>query len=790
MKKSLFFSLVLLAWAGASAQIRLAGVVVDAKTNQPVVDAVIMLAETNALTESKADGSFYFEVKKPGRYTLNVVAAGYERNTEKVELAIDQNSFSLKINLNQSLNLLRSVEVSALRASAASPLAFTDINKETIEKLNSGRDMPFLLEQTPGVVATSDAGAGIGYTNIRVRGSDITRINVTVNGIPINDAESNGVFWVNMPDLASSTNSIQLQRGVGTSTNGGSAFGATLNMETDGANTKPSANVHVGLGSFNTQRYTAQFGTGILNKNWWMGGRLSQITSDGYIDRATSKLQSYYLSGGYIDGKTSVRAVIFGGREKTYQAWYGVDSATMATNRTFNFAGAIFNDAWEVVDFYDNQIDNYSQDHYQLHLNHVFSESLRLNVSLHYTKGAGYFEEYIQDADMAAHNLPPLILGADTISTTNLVRQKWLDNDFFGGIFNFEYTSNKLTSILGGGAHRYLGNHFGEVIWAQTYLALLPGMRFYQSDAIKNDMNVFWKNLFAVTQNTTLFLDLQVRTVAYSASGTDDVVGDFSFEQNFTFFNPKVGVSHTFLEKKRLYASLGVANREPNRTDLIYADPDNLPKPERLYDFELGIQSKGEKVTWDANAFLMYYQNQLVLTGALDAVGFPIRENIGQSYRIGIELSANWQPLNWLRWSPNITYMNSQNLDFVEDLPDGTVRALGNTAIAYSPNSIIASTLEFFPIKNLSLGLFTKYVGSQYLNNSQTERLMLNSYLLNDVRVAYSWQPMWIEGIEVYINALNIFGTEYASNGYVYAGTPYFYPQAGLNFIGGLVVSF
>ena len=791
MKKIIFFSLVLLVWAGAHAQIKLDGVVVDANSNQPIADAIILIPEIDASVFSGPQGEFTIQVEKPGLYTLEVSAPGYKPYSQQSDLAFGGNkSFTLKVSLEPISTVLRAVEVSALRASAETPLAYTDVTKAEIEKRNSGRDIPFLLDQTTGVVATSDAGAGIGYTNIRVRGSDITRINVTVNGIPINDAESNGVFWVNMPDLASSTSSIQLQRGVGTSTNGGSAFGASLNMETDGATSKPSALVHAGLGTFNTQRYTAQFNSGLLSKHWWMGGRLSQITSDGYVDRASSKMQSYYLSGGYIDEKTSVRGVVFGGKERTYQAWYGVDSATMATARTFNYAGAIYNDVWEVVDFYDGQTDNYGQDHYQLHLNHLFSEKLRLNVSLHYTAGQGYYEEYIQDAELVDYNLQPVIVGTDTISTTNLVRQKWLDNDFFGGIFNLEYKSEKLTSILGGGIHRYLGDHFGEVVWAQTYPALVPGTKYYQSNSTKNDLNVYWKNLYEVTENTTLFLDLQVRSVAYQASGKDDDVGDFSFDQNFTFFNPKVGVSHNFLVNKRIYASIGVANREPNRTDLIYADPANLPKPETLYDFEMGIQGKAEKLQWDANAFVMYYKNQLVLTGALDAVGYPIRENIGQSYRIGIEFSATWQPVKWARWSPNLTYMNSQNLDYIQELADGTVRALGNTAIAYSPNSIIASTLEFFPVKNLSLGLFTKYVGGQYLNNSQTDRLSLDGYLLNDVRFAYTWQPKWINSIEVYVNALNIFSTEYASNGYVYDNTPYYYPQAGINFLAGLVLSF
>jgi iron complex outermembrane receptor protein len=794
MKRILFFSLALLVWAGARAQISLNCQLIDANSGQPVTEAVAYQLDLDLIGEPDHQGKFTFMVNKPGTYTIEVVADNYERQAIDVVVESGQQKRDIQIVLVPLPTMLQAVEVSALRADEQTPIAKTDINREELQERNSGRDVPFLLEQTPSVVATSDAGAGVGYTNIRVRGSDITRINVTVNGIPINDAESFGVFWVNMPDLSSSTNSIQLQRGVGTSTNGASAFGATLNMETDGFGAKPQGAIQVGGGSFNTQRYTAQFGTGLINKHWWLSGRLSSITSDGYIDRATSDLKSYYISGGYANERTNVRAVVFGGRERTYQAWYGVDSATLATDRTFNFAGAIYDENWNVLDFYDNQVDNYAQDHYQLHVNHKLADKLKLNVSLHYTYGRGYFEEYAQFQALSNYGYQPFISGTDTISTTDLTRRKWLDNDFYGGIFNFAYTSDRYTSVFGGGIHQYDGRHFGQVIWAQNVIDGAPEKEYYRSNSYKTDVNVYWKNLYAINNSFTAFLDLQVRSVNYRASGTDqdfaDQVFNFEFEQNNVFFNPKAGITYTFLNGNRAFASYAVGHREPNRIDLINADPEDLPKPERLQDFEFGFAGSKGQFAWEANAFYMFYNNQLVLTGELDPVGFPIRKNIGESYRIGIEFAATWRPLNWLKWSPTITYMQSQNLDFVQENADGTVNALGNTAIAFSPNTIAASNLSFMPVDGLTLTLFTKYVGEQFLDNSETSRLTLDDYLLNDIRISYDWDPSWIQNIRLYVHVLNAFNEEYSSNGYVFFGDPYFYPQAGTNLLAGLQVDF
>jgi iron complex outermembrane receptor protein len=794
MKRIIFFSSALVVWAVAGAQIKLNIELRDVNTNKSVTDALVIVRGITMIQEPNREGKFTVTVRTPGTYKLEVVAANYERQVLDVVVESGQESRDIQIALEPTSTLLQAVEVTALRADERTPIAKADVSKQEITERNSARDIPFLLEQTPSVVATSDAGAGIGYTNIRVRGSDITRINVTVNGIPINDAESFGVFWVNMPDLSSSTNSIQLQRGVGTSTNGAAAFGATLNMETDGFGANPHGMIHVGGGSFNTQRYTAQFGTGLIKKHWWISGRLSSIASDGYIDRATSDLKSYYLSGGFASEKTNVRAVIFGGRERTYQAWYGVDSATRATNRTFNGAGAIYDDEWNIIDFYDNQVDNYNQDHYQLHINQRLSENVKLNVSAHYTYGRGYFEEYAQNQLLANYGFEPFVVGSDTVNSTELVRRKWLDNDFYGGIFNLEYQKNGFTSVLGGGIHQYDGRHFGEVIWARDVVDSGPQKEYYRSSSDKTDINIYWKNLYAITNGLTAFLDLQLRFVDYAASGTDqngfDEVFPFAFEQNNAFFNPKLGLTYTFTNGNRIFASYAVAHREPNRIDLINADPGDLPKPERLQDVEIGYAGTRGKFAWEANAFFMYYNNQLVLTGALDPVGFPIRENIGESYRVGAELVATWQPINWLTWSPTITYMQSQNLDFLQEKGDGTVTNLGNTTIAFSPDVVAASDLSFMPFDGLRLTLFTKYVGQQFLDNSQSDRLALEDYLVNDIRISYDWNPEWIKNIQLYVHVLNVFNEAYSSNGYVFFGDPYFYPQAGTNVLAGLQIDF
>jgi len=788
MIKQLLFSLAFLAYASAFAQTsKLQLNVTDGTTGDPVSGATVLLSpgDFNDITNSAGESSIELS---PNKYLVMIHLLGYNDYLDTV--IVKGKDVTLNISLEQEILELHSVEVSALRAEDDAPFAKTNLKKEELVELNSGRDIPYVLEQTPSLVTTSDAGSGVGYTNMRIRGSDIARINVTVNGIPMNDPESHGVWWVNTPDLASSTSSMQLQRGVGTSTNGAGAFGASLNMETSNLETKPYGDLHFGLGSFNTQRATIALGSGLINEHWWVSGRLSKITSDGYVDRASSDLVSHSVTAGYINKKTSIRAVYFGGGEETYQAWNGVDSATFATNPTFNSAGALYDDNWAVTGYYDNEVDNYKQDHYQLHLNQGIGENLMLNVSGHYTYGRGYYEQYKQDQDMVDYNITPVIIGGDTITTTDLIRRKWLDNDFYGGIFNLNYSKDDWNVIVGGGFHQYEGRHYGEVIWARTASDSEIRDRYYESYSNKTDANIYAKADYLLNSKIKLFADLQVRSVDYKAEGEDDDVGDFKFDQVNTFFNPKLGLSYFVNTDIRAYASFAVANKEPNRGDLLYADPSDLPQTENLQDLEIGVDITKSKYAFQGNIFYMNYNNQLVLTGQLDNVGNPIRENVGKSYRAGLELIWGLEITSWLNWSANATFSRNVNSDYQEQQADGSVKNLGNTNIAYSPNVVAASNFQFVPVNNLSIDLFTKFVGEQYLSNIDNERHVLPSYLLNDLKVSYVLKSNGVKSVRFYVNAHNIFDVKYASNGYTWGDTPYYYSQAGVNFMGGIQLSF
>ena len=785
MKRHILFSLAFLAWASASAQSKLNIYVNDVVSSKPIVGAIVKVSPGNQSGVSAANGLVSFKLNE-GDYVVNVHFLGYQ--DVEANTALSGEKTDVFVSMQAEVTELQSVELLALKAGADDPFAKSELNKEELEQLDNGRDIPFVLDQEPSVVTTSDAGAGVGYTNMRVRGSDITRINVTVNGIPLNDPESHGVWWVNTPDLVSSTSGIQLQRGVGTSTNGAGAFGASLNLEAGVQDNQPSATLHLGGGSFNTTRATVGFNTGSLNQNWWASGRLSNIQSAGYVDRARSDLQSYFVSGGFRNEKTSVRAVVFGGGEETYQAWNGVDSATFADNPTFNSAGAIYDENGNITSYYDNEVDNYKQDHYQLHINQLLSKYWSLNLSGHYTYGRGYYEQYRQDEDMKFYNLDPVIMGSDTISTTDLVRRKWLDNDYYGGIFNVAYSKNKVNLIIGGGYHAYEGRHYGEVIWARFASNSEIRNRYYESYSNKQDFNVYAKINYALNDQIILFADAQVRTVDYKGEGLDDDVGQFSFAQSNTFFNPKVGLTYFIKDDLKFYASYAVANKEPNRTDLLYADPNDLPIPETLQDIEVGIDYVQNKYSVSANIFYMNYANQLVLTGQLDNVGSPIRENVGNSFRSGIELVWGVRLTNWLTWNANATYSQNRNIKYREEQPDGSVRNLGNTNIAYSPNIIAASSFKFFPVQHFTVELYSKYVGAQYLSNSDIESHILPDYFLNDLRLSYDIQAPSVKGLRVYFNVQNLFDVKYASNGYTWGPYAYYYAQAGINVMGGVVL--
>ena len=695
-----------------------------------------------------------------------------------------------------TVNQLDEVLVSAVRVTTKTPVSFSNLSKKEIAPRNLGQDIPILMNYLPSVVTTSDAGNGVGYTGIRVRGSDATRVNVTINGIPYNDSESHGTYWVNMPDFASSVESLQLQRGVGTSTNGAGAFGASLNMLTDSYAKRSNGEISNSIGSFNTQKHTVKFSTGLMNDHFELAGRLSALKSDGYVDRASSDLKSYFLQGTYVGKTTLIKALAFGGKEKTYQSWNGLEDLDLLKNdRTFNTAG-MFTDEFGNTKFYDNETDNYQQDHFQLHWNEKVSASWNTNLAVFYSKGKGYYENYKENAKFSSYGLTPIVIGGTTINRTDLIRQKWLDNDFYGTTFSANYKQDKWDVILGGGYNKYEGSHFGKVIWARYASKSELGDRYYDDSAIKTDGNVFAKANYQLTTKWSLFGDLQLRNVNYKAASPETgVVND-----NFNFFNPKAGLNFEINDKNQLYASYARANREPNRTDY----ENGSPRPEKLNDFELGLRHNAARFKLNANVYYMAYKDQLILTGELDDVGSPIRKNSGDSYRLGLELDATIAVLDNLIIRPNMTISTNKNKDFFFTR-DGVLTALGNTNIAYSPDFIAGNIITFLPVSNLQVSFLSKFVGEQFMGNIDSEGSKLKSYFVNDLNVSYEFKPKSVFK-SILVNGLinNIFDYKYISNGYFYTydddysnppaittieGAGY-YPQAGINFLVGLTLKF
>ncbi|KSA13187.1 TonB-dependent receptor [Maribacter dokdonensis] len=687
--------------------------------------------------------------------------------------------------------VLDEVFVSAVRVTKQSPVTFSNLTKEEIKPRNLGQDIPVLMNFLPSVVTTTDAGAGVGYTGLRVRGSDATRVNVTINGIPYNDAESQGTFWVNMPDFASSTESLQLQRGVGTSTNGAGAFGASLNLLTDGFSQDAYGQISTSIGSYGTLRNNLKFSTGLLNDHVEISGRLSKIKSDGYIDRARSDLESYFLQAAYKDDNTLIKALMFGGHEITYQAWYGIDGQTLRDNRTFNPSG-IYTDLDGNTQFYDNEVDNYKQDHAQLLWNEQISDFWSTNIALHYTRGRGYFEQYREADDFSTYGFEPLIVDGEEVNTTDLIRRRWLDNDFYGTVFSANYKKEKLDLIIGGGLNKYEGDHFGEVIWARYASNSSYRDRYYDDSSSKTDFNLYTKANYQLTDQWSLYGDVQYRTVGYKANGEDTGLVD----DTFNFFNPKAGVTFDLNANNNFYLSYAFANREPNRNDYENGNP----KPEKLNDFELGWRYVSPSVQVNTNVYYMNYKDQLVVTGELNDVGAPLRENIGDSYRLGLEVDANIILGEKFSLRPNIAISQNKNKDFFIDR-DGMLQGLGDTNIAYSPGLVAGNVLSYMPCDAMNISLYSKFVGEQYLSNTDTEASKLDSYFTTDFNITYEINMTSIVKSIVFSGLVNnIFNEKYVSNGYTYVdswSTPGnsfevqgYYPQAGTNFLLGATVNF
>ena len=704
-----------------------------------------------------------------------------------------------KDSLRKPVETLDEVLVQSIRVNADSPVTHSDLSKKELEKRNLGQDIPYLLSYMPSVVTTSDAGAGIGYTYIRVRGSDASRVNVTLNGIPFNDSESQGSFWVNLPDFASSTQNLQLQRGVGTSTNGSGAFGASLNLLSEAVSEEAYGEISNSIGSFATRKHNVKLSTGLLQDHIEISGRLSTIVSDGYIDRASSDLKSYFLQAAYVDDNTLIKAITFGGHEKTYQSWFGIDKETLENDRTFNPAG-MYTDTEGNTRFYDNEVDNYKQDHYQLHWNQRFNNNWSTNLGLNYTYGRGYFEQYKEDEDFSDYNFAPIEIGGESINTTDLIRRRWLDNDFYVINANATYKKTNLEITSGAFYSLYKGDHFGEVIWAQYASNSEIRDKYYFSDATKNEFTVFSKATYKLNEKWQFFVDLQGRFIDYTTGGiTSDLVG-IDVDKNFSFFNPKAGITYQLNSNNQFYGYYGRANREPSRNDF----EEGISTAEKLNDFELGWRLNTPDFKLNSNLYFMDYKDQLVLSGALNDVGAPLRTTSGNSYRLGLEIDADWQISDKWRFMPNLALSTNKNKDFVASI-DGALVNLGNTNISYSPE-IVASSMFVYSLKeDFQIGFLSKFVGEQYMGNIDSEASKLDSFFVNDLNVVYELRNIPVFK-SILLNALvnNIFDVKYVSNGYFYTydddfsnpgvittieGAGY-YPQSGINFLAGATLKF
>lgn len=774
-------------------QTRLDGIVLDQETNAPLWGASVQIQGSQKGVTTNAKGAFSFT----GIFSNQVVLVSYV-GFEAVQVPVGQAN---RIILKRSTFLQDEVIVKATRADENSAMAFTTIQAADLKKRNLGQDMPMLLNFQPSIVTTSDAGAGIGYTGIRIRGTDATRVNVTVNGIPINDSESQGTYWVNMPDMASSVNSVQIQRGVGTSTNGAGAFGGSVNMQTNTFERDAFGEINLSGGSFGTLKTTIKVGSGLMGGKFTVDGRLSRIVSDGYIDRATSNLQSAYLSAAYFAKKSFLRVNYFTGREKTYQSWYGTPESRVSGSKAEmqayidrNYLSKAESDnllsSGRTYNYYtySNQTDNYSQDHLQLLTNHQLSAVWDLDLNGHYTYGRGYYEEFKPNADLANYGLKSLL--------TDLVRQKWLDNDFYGSTFSLRYSGSKFAKLTFGGAwNRYVGRHFGEILSGKNLPVNLAAYEYYRSRSQKTDLNLYAKANLALAAQWNAYLDLQYRGVGHKMAGMADKLQDISQTWSYHFFNPKVGLTYTKNEFTKWYASYSMGSKEPSRQDFV-DNPGTTPRPEFLRDLELGFQRNASRYSYQINGYFMSYTDQLILTGALNSVGEAIRTNAPQSYRLGLEASLNAQLLSSLVWQGNVTFSQNKIQNFTEKLVDyedySTVSVVhGTTDIAYSPALVAGNTLTYTRGK-FETSLLSKYVGKQFLDNTSNAGRSLPAYITQDVRFGYGFTPK----ISATLLLNNVLNTTYTSNGYTYSylyggdltTENFHYPQAGFNFLVGLSI--
>lgn len=813
MRVILFIVALLLANAVFS-QFQISGKVSSSK-NELLPGASVIITESTLGQVTDMNGEFNLSGLKAGTVHIRVNYIGYKSHHEKIDL---KSNVTLNIVLEEEPVLTEAVFVYASRAGEKSPFSSSIIKKEELASRNYGQDIPFLLSSSPSFVATSEAGAGIGYTNFRIRGTDATRTNVSINGVPLNDAESHGVFWVNTPDFGTSIDNVQIQRGVGTSAQGASAFGASINMQTNTVKNKPYAKYDLAAGSFSTIKNSINFGTGLMKNGFSFDARLSKINSNGYVDRAFSDLKSFFVSGGYHSENTIIKLNIFSGNQSTYQAWNGVPSVRLNNDidgmKRYGEHGHISekqtkemlesNSRTYNIYTYDNETDNYQQGHYQLLLTHRFSEYLILNMAGHYTRGLGYYQQYKPNHKFSKYGLAPIVIGDTTIARTDFVRRKWLDNHFGGATFSLMYQKNRSDISLGGGWNHYIGDHYGDIIWARHAIAMDLGDEWYRNQGKKTDFNIYLKYNYALTNYINLYADMQYRDIDYSIEGIDDDLRDLTNNYSYQFLNPKAGLFYQVNEHSNAYLSWAIAHREPNRRNLTDADPNGAqPIAEMLNDFEAGYTYKNRKINASINFYYMRYKDQLVLTGKINDVGAAIMANVDNSYRAGGELSVTAQITPKFNWGINATLSKNQIIDFIEyvdnwDTGGQDVLELGNTNIAFSPSIIANNNINYKPFRNFEASLLSQYVGKQYIDNTSNEARSLNAYFVNNLRLSYSIHPKFVKEIEFSLLVNNLLNHEYESNAWVYSyllggerySTDGYFPQAGINFLSGISIKF
>ncbi len=792
--------------------------IVKNEAGEPLPGANVVLNNSYRGMPAGEDGRFQFTKMKAGNYELQVSFIGYAKKKIPVQVS---KSVNLEIVLTRSGMLTEEVLVEATRAGDRTPVAKTTVGKATLEELNVGQDIPYLLSMTPSFVITSDGGTGIGYTNFRIRGTDLNRINVTINGIPMNDAESHGTWFVDIPDLAESTDNIQVQRGVGTSTNGAAAFGASLNLQTNSLNKEAYTRYKTSTGSFNTWKNTISAGSGLINDRFSVDVRLSKVSSDGFVDRATADLKSFFISTGYFSEKTILKVNVFSGIEETYQAWNGVPSVKLNNDaegmeryrdhwlwssssereNQIRYDQMVKADARTYNLYtYDHEVDHYQQDYYQLHFSHKFNPFLHLNASLFLTRGKGYYENFEYDEDYLKYRM--ITPAPDAI--TDLVKRKWLDNDLYGGVFSLQYEKEKSSFTLGGGYNTYDGDHYGNVIWAANYGNNEKNHEWYRGKGLKKDFNVYGKYLYQLSRSLSLYADMQYRNINYDIDGIDDDLRDVTQSHNYHFFNPKAGIYYRPDQSQEAWLSYGRASREPNRSNFVDADPDGKqPVSETLNDFEAGYTYKTNLFLLGANLYYMRYNDQLIRTGEINDVGSPIMVNADDSYRTGIELSGGLKISRSLNWDIHATFSRNKIktfTEYVDNWDSGNQDAfdLGRTDLAFSPEVIVNNQISFKPHKSLNISMFSNYVSDQYIDNSSNNNRKLDFWFVSNLKVDYQLKNVLFEEVKLHLLVNNLFDEEYESNAWVYSysygGERYkmdgYFPQAGIHFLAGITIRF